>query len=79
MTVTDGNQPVWNGAFALDERGDATGSAMARLVSKTVSIAVEAVLDGALPSGVSTAPSDPRLAENWMAKLMASGERIVRT
>ena len=79
LTVTDGGQPIWSGAFALDERGNESGSAMARLVSKTVSIAVEAVLDGNLPPGVSTAPSDPRIADAWMTKLTASGERIVRT
>ena len=79
MTVTDGDQPVWSGAFALDERGDETGSAMARLVSKTVSIAVEAVLDDELPPGVSVAPSDHLAADAWLAKLVASGERIVRT
>ena len=79
MTVTDGDQPVWSGAFALDERGDETGSAMSRLVSKTVSIAVEAVLDDELPPGVSVAPSDHLTADAWLAKLVASGERIVRT
>jgi saccharopine dehydrogenase-like NADP-dependent oxidoreductase len=78
MTVTEGDNPVWSGAFALDEHGDETGSTMARLVSKTVSIAVEAVLDDELPPGVSAAPSDPRLVNSWMAKLVASGECIVR-
>ena len=79
LTVTDGDQPVWSGAFALDERGDSTGSAMARLVSKTVSIACEAVLDGELPPGVSAAPANPQAIDVWMTKLIASGERIVRT
>ncbi len=79
LTVTDGGQPVWSGAFALDEHGDETGSAMARLVSKTVSIAVEAVLDGDLPPGVSAAPSDSLTADAWMARLIASGEGIVRS
>jgi saccharopine dehydrogenase-like NADP-dependent oxidoreductase len=78
MTVTDGGQPVWNGGYVLDEHGNATGSAMARLVSKTVSIAVEAILDGELPPGVSAAPSNPQVANAWMSKLIDSGERIVR-
>ena len=78
MKVTDGGQPVWSGAYVLDEHGNATGSAMARLVSKTVSIAVEAVLDGELPSGVSAAPSNPQVTKAWMTKLIASGEHIVR-
>jgi hypothetical protein len=50
---------------------------MARLVSKTVSIAV-AVLAGDLPPGVSAVPSDRQTANAWMAKLMASGESIIR-
>ncbi|MCS5704051.1 MAG: saccharopine dehydrogenase, partial [Acidobacteria bacterium] len=79
MTVTSDGQPVWSGAYALDEHGNATGSAMARLVSKTVSIAVEAVLDGELPPGVSAAPSNPQIVDVWMTKLIASGERIIRT
>ena len=79
MEVDDGGQPVWSGAYVLDEHGNATGSAMARLVSKTVSIAVEAVLDGELPPGVSAAPSNPQIVDAWMTKLMASGERIIRT
>ena len=79
MKVTDGGQPVWSGAYALDEHGNTTGSAMARLVSKTVSIAVEAVLDGELPPGVSAAPSNPQIVDAWMTKLIASGERIVRS
>ena len=64
--------------IAIDEHGDETGSAMARLVSKTVSIAVEAVLEGELPPGVSTAPSNPQVVDAWMSRLIASGERIVR-
>ena len=79
MKVTDGSQPVCSGAYALDEHGNTTGSAMARLVSKTVSIAVEAVLDGELPPGVSAAPSNPQIVDTWMTKLIASGERIVRS
>jgi saccharopine dehydrogenase-like NADP-dependent oxidoreductase len=78
MRVTDDGQPVWSGAYVLDEHGNTTGSAMARLVSKTVSIAVEAVLDGELPPGVSAAPSNPQVVNAWMTKLIASGERIVR-
>jgi saccharopine dehydrogenase (NADP+, L-glutamate forming) len=70
---------VWSGTYALDEHGNATGSAMARLVSKTVSIAVEAILDGELPPGISAAPSNPQVVDAWLTKLIASGERIVRT
>jgi len=79
FTVTDGQQSVWSGTYALDEHGNTTGSAMARLVSKTVSIAVESVMDGELMPGVSAAPSNERTANAWLARLSTSGERIVRT
>jgi saccharopine dehydrogenase (NADP+, L-glutamate forming) len=78
LIVTDGVNPAWRGAYTLDEHGNSTGSAMARLVSKTVSIAVEAVMDGELSPGVSAAPSNRQTADAWMTKLAASGEHIVR-
>lgn len=79
LEVSDGGESVWSGAWALDAHRNTEGMAMARLVSKTVSIAVEAVLEGELPSGVFAAPSDRETAEAWMKKLIDSGERIVRT
>ncbi|HHL20689.1 MAG TPA: saccharopine dehydrogenase, partial [Aliiroseovarius sp.] len=48
--------------------GDARGTAMARLVSVPVSLAVEAVLAGEIAPGVSAAPSDPALVARWMAE-----------
>ena len=41
----------------MDAWGDARGTAMARLVSIPVSLAVEAVLNREVPAGVSAAPS----------------------
>ncbi len=79
LIVTDGDDPAWTGAYTLDEHGDSTGSAMARLVSKTVSIAVEAVMTGELSPGVSAAPSSRQTADAWMTELVASGEQLVRT
>ena len=63
----------------MDERGGSAGSAMARLVSKTVAIAVEAVLAGELEPGLLAAPKDPRVARAWLAQLEESGEGIVRS
>jgi saccharopine dehydrogenase-like NADP-dependent oxidoreductase len=62
-------RPVWHRTWALDAWGDARGSAMARLVSGTVVLAVEAVTDRAIPAGVHGAPSDPRLVQRWLAAL----------
>ena len=57
---------VWHRTWALDAWGDPRGSAMARLVSGTVCLAVEAVTERAIPSGVHGAPSDPRLVDRWL-------------
>ena len=65
---------VWAKSYVLDAAGDETHTAMARLVSVPVSFAVEAVLAGKMPAGVSAAPSDPALARTWLAELKARGE-----
>jgi len=58
--------PVWHKTYAMDAWGDARGTAMARLVSVPVSLAVEAVLVREIKPGVSAAPSDPKLVTRWM-------------
>ncbi|CUH43725.1 saccharopine dehydrogenase family protein [Ruegeria atlantica] len=61
--------PVWHKTYVMDAWGDARGTAMARLVSIPVSLAVEAVLNRAIAVGVHAAPSDPKLVQGWMAKI----------
>ena len=59
-------QTVWHKTYAMDAWGDDHGTAMARLVSVPVSLAVEAGLAGRVGSGVSAAPSDLVLVREWM-------------
>ncbi len=61
--------PVWHKTYVLDAWGDARGTAMARLVSVPVSLAVEAVQNRAIPAGVHAAPSDPGLVQHWMGEI----------
>ncbi len=61
--------PVWNKTYVMDAWGDERGTAMARLVSIPVSLAVEAVLNRAIPAGVHAAPSDPKLVQGWMGEI----------
>jgi saccharopine dehydrogenase-like NADP-dependent oxidoreductase len=61
--------PVWHETYVMDAWGDARGTAMARLVSVPVSLAVEAVQNRAIPAGVHAAPSDATLVQNWMAEI----------
>jgi len=60
---------VFHETWAMDAWGDARGSAMGRLVSVPVSLAVEAVLAREIPAGVHAAPHDPRLIARWMGEV----------
>jgi len=58
--------PVYHKTYTMDAWGDARGTAMARLVSVPVALAVEAVMNREIPVGVSAAPSDAKLVARWM-------------
>ena len=64
----DGTE-VWHKTYVMDAWGDERGSAMARLVSIPVSLAVESVLNREIPAGVSAAPSDPKLLNRWLGEI----------
>jgi hypothetical protein len=59
-------KPVFHETWAMDAWGDVRGTAMGRLVSVPVSLAVEAVLTREIPAGVHGAPHDPRLLARWL-------------
>jgi saccharopine dehydrogenase-like NADP-dependent oxidoreductase len=67
---------IWHQGYAMDAVGSGADSAMARLVSFTVSLAVESVLAGSIQPGVSAAPSDPELVSDWFLSLEKLGESI---
>jgi len=60
---------VYHKTYVMDAFGDARGTAMARLVSIPVSLAVEAVLEREIPAGVSAAPSSAKLLDRWLAEV----------
>ena len=62
-------QPVWHKTYVMDAWGDDRGTAMARLVSIPVSLAVESVLSREIPAGVSPAPHDPKLVERYLGEV----------
>lgn len=64
-----GGHTVWHRTWTLDAWGDSRGSAMARLVSGTIALAIEAVAERAIPAGVHGAPSDPRLVDRWLTAI----------
>ncbi|TNF22324.1 MAG: saccharopine dehydrogenase [Rhodobacteraceae bacterium] len=69
LEAADASGPVWHKTYVMDAWGDARGSAMARLVSVPVSLAVEAAMAGELPAGVQAAPSEPEMVQRWLAEV----------
>ncbi|KEQ18609.1 saccharopine dehydrogenase family protein [Endozoicomonas numazuensis] len=72
----EGEATLFKQSYSIDETGNERGSAMARLVSLTVAIAVESLLADELPAGVTTAPHNPQLVQNWLTQLSEMGEHI---
>ena len=69
---------VWHRTWVMDAWGDARGTAMARLVSVPVSLAIEAVLSREIEPGVSAAPSDPKLVSRWLDEVQVQAQRLMR-
>lgn len=70
--------PVHHETWALDAHGDVRGTAMGRLVSVPVSLAVEAVLNRQIAAGVHAAPHDPRLLVSWLAEVSRLSQYMAR-
>ena len=68
---------VWHQTYVMDAWGDVRGSAMARLVSMPVSLAVDAVLAREIPAGVTPAPSDPRLVTRWLDEVQTLAQHLM--
>ena len=62
-------EAVYEKTYAMDAWGDDSATAMARLVSGTVELGVEAMLAGQLGAGVQAAPGDLGLVNAWMARI----------
>lgn len=69
---------VFDETWALDAWGDARGSAMGRLVSVPVSLAVESVLRREIPAGVHAAPHDPKLIAQWLGAVRGLAQYMER-
>ncbi|MFT5351702.1 MAG: hypothetical protein ACI9MF_002526, partial [Gammaproteobacteria bacterium] len=76
LEARNNDSSVWHHRYTIDAIGNDKGSAMARLVSLTLSLAVDAIAAGKIVAGVSTAPSEPVLVQEWIDALRQMGERI---
>ena len=71
-------KPVFHETWAMDAWGDARGTAMARLVSRPVAMAVNSVLKREVAVGVHAAPHDPRLIAGWLGQVRVLAQYMER-
>ena len=64
------NECVWSGTYCLDEKGSGENTAMAKLVSITLSAAIDLMIEGQLKPGVQIAPSDRDII-NYFFKILS--------
>ena len=69
LKASNGEKTKWHKTYVLDAHGDSASTAMARLVSLPVSFAVEAVAQNKIAPGVSAAPSDMSIVNDWLNKI----------
>lgn len=62
--------------YAMDAWGTEDGTAMARLVSIPVSLAVEAAAEGRLAPGVQAAPADLTLVQPWLQEIDSLAQHL---
>ncbi|WP_321449957.1 saccharopine dehydrogenase C-terminal domain-containing protein [uncultured Cohaesibacter sp.] len=70
---------IWHKAKSMDSVGTRHASAMARLVSNTVSLATEAAFKGKLKPGVQAAPADPAVIREWLETISELGDAVHHT
>ena len=69
---------VYHETWAIDAWGDARGTAMARLVSTPVSMAVQSLLKAEIAAGVHAAPHQPALINSWLSQVRALAQYMDR-
>ena len=69
---------VFHETWAMDSWGDERGTAMGRLVSVPVSLAVESVLKKDFQPGVHGAPHDPKILKSWLGHVRGLAQYMDR-
>ncbi|MBK3580282.1 saccharopine dehydrogenase NADP-binding domain-containing protein [Streptomyces sp. MBT65] len=64
---------TWSGSYLLDLVGDEEESAMARCVSRPLSLAVRHILSDDLPSGLNRAAETAERSREWLSELAGEG------
>ena len=66
LKAEQNNHVIWHKTYKMDACGDTRGTAMARLVSYPVSLAVKAIIDDSIDHGVSAASSKSYVVDKWL-------------
>ena len=76
LKASDGEKTKWHKTYVLDAHGDPVSTAMAKLVSLPVSFAVEAVAQNKIAPGVSAAPSDMSIVNDWLNEIKSLAQHL---
>ena len=77
MKATKNKTTQYKKSYLLDAWGNERGTAMARLVSLPVALAVEAIIKNEIAPGVSAAPKSPKIVKDWL-KQVGNEAQILR-
>ena len=69
MKATKNKTTQYEKSYLLDAWGNERGTAMARLVSLPVALAVEAIIKKEIAPGVSAAPKSPEIVKDWLKQV----------
>jgi len=69
LKATKDNACLFDRSFLMDAWGYENSTAMARLVSIPVALAVESVLNDKIPYGVTAAPKSPQIVTEWLNEI----------
>ena len=69
LKASKDNVCIFDRSYLMDAWGDETSTAMARLVSIPVALAVESVLNNKIPFGVTAAPRSSQIVAEWLNEI----------
>ncbi|MDG2097526.1 MAG: saccharopine dehydrogenase NADP-binding domain-containing protein [Paracoccaceae bacterium] len=76
LSAKSNSETLYHKSYVLDAWGTQESSAMARLVSIPVATAVEAIKNGEIKSGVTSAPDSPHLVDRWMTMVESLSQHL---
>ena len=77
LEATQRKEKVFSSTYQLDEKGLGENTAMAKLVSITLSAAVDLILQNKIQPGVQTAPSDKHIIDYFFKVLSDYSIKII--